>query len=671
MKLNEELLATRIIIKTILNQSNHDYFETAYNSRLNENGNKKEIDRLNRIKKNAYSSVSAATGRTKEYQWITSRSSFDEAMDILLYDIDRHLKVLNKGKGKSAIFASLVCGIVTNCDFILSKILIKNENDYLRILDNHNENNGDIGSVEQSLSYCIYRRIRKRAENKKLCNSNVIKGKVSDILDDVRLITNAGHDGQFLISLKQKICNAAIQYTVSLSSSGEKTAIKKCNRAFGELVEVSIANNRVNTKNTEKLDRMGINELIDYINNTLPHKFAQILKFSFSGVTRSRATLKDQMFELSASYARMTHEIKQSGNIKIEYTSTTTCEDRKKAYRLVREFYKKVTEAEKYLTLTSSNIDKLKDYGLDDNPKVIDNKFITDALISAINYLDNLDKKGTAWRHAHGVNATKEYIKKLLSLNHNSNRDTVIRLAQGWIGKEKGVFSYSSNLSNNSRTRYAYDSGVFKFDNNLAFDTLSNGNKTSIKKVILEGDPERNANSKKTYVFDLDQTLFSTEDSQNRINKVDKEISNFIIYNGMHGKCQVLNPKRTKAVMQCILAGGHQIAFATSGLAKKEDIKRFFRYVYQIPLGDDFHYYNGATDKTSCLTKIAVLDNRDFDDVVLIDNSGFHISCARNAGFSTVYVDNNESDSSNGEMYIQELEIMVGGQAIMQRALGF
>ncbi|QNR81523.1 hypothetical protein [Piscirickettsia salmonis] len=123
-------------------------------------------------------------------------------------------------------------------------------------------------------------------------------------------------------------------------------------------------------------------------------------------------------------------------------------------------------------------------------------------------------------------------------------------------------------------------------------------------------------------------------------------------------------------IMKAILANGDEIAFATTGPLSKDRIHTFFQTEYGINLPADFQFYNQTADKTESLKQIAESRRVAYENVILIDNAKMHIELALDFGFSVIPVDTNNVpdnpvygvDTTNGTLYIQELEIIVNEQ---------
>jgi len=160
--------------------------------------------------------------------------------------------------------------------------------------------------------------------------------------------------------------------------------------------------------------------------------------------------------------------------------------------------------------------------------------------------------------------------------------------------------------------------------------------------------------NKKTIVFDIDETLLSPDKTLHCLNETLKEKANFDPYDGKFGGSFAINRSEISKIFKGILDNKDEIAFVTAGSIKREKIKNFCKYDYNVELPERFQHFNLTNDKTPVLHQIK--GNRIPLDIVFVDNSMSHIIPAKKEGFRTIYADNNLSDKTNGTKYISELK---------------
>ncbi|OAJ33969.1 hypothetical protein [Piscirickettsia salmonis] len=226
----------------------------------------------------------------------------------------------------------------------------------------------------------------------------------------------------------------------------------------------------------------------------------------------------------------------------------------------------------------------------------------------------------------------------------------------------------------------------------------------------------------KIFVFDLDQTLICSEGALKWLNSVNKEKLD-VRDAPYFDRCYILHKDRMAAIMQAIINNGDRIACITSGEASKFWFVKFFKKQYNIILTDrlldpdyqgenglkkklsatlhwisehptyygdprklpnfehyyslhdtlptlnqrplidtkelpKFEYYNKLNDKLPALKRIS-RNASSYGNVIFIDNSYEHLTPAKNAGFTTIYAYNNVDDTTHGEIYIKQLEMLV------------
>ncbi|MCF6776525.1 hypothetical protein L3V83_08070 [Thiotrichales bacterium 19X7-9] len=199
--------------------------------------------------------------------------------------------------------------------------------------------------------------------------------------------------------------------------------------------------------------------------------------------------------------------------------------------------------------------------------------------------------------------------------------------------------------------------------------------------------------SKKIYVFDLDETLFSSGDyfyfDQQKYVKLHPHVlksfltpteRNYYIdtheelkkqpenqsYEKLiqldeafkdvyHQKFYAIHKDAMRSIMQAILANGDEIAFITAGKFSKMSIKNFFKDVYQIDLGDDFKFFNEQKNKSEKLAELIKYVESP-KDIIFTDNSPTHIfKEAEPLGVTAVYADTNPHDQTGNKKYLYKL----------------
>ncbi|MCF6766692.1 hypothetical protein L3V82_13035 [Thiotrichales bacterium 19S3-7] len=171
--------------------------------------------------------------------------------------------------------------------------------------------------------------------------------------------------------------------------------------------------------------------------------------------------------------------------------------------------------------------------------------------------------------------------------------------------------------------------------------------------------------NKKTFVFDIDETIlscdnnlsqiFGTTNQKKKLNDVEKTISEFSPYGKF--QCWTLKKQEMSEIFRGILNNDDEIAVVTSGGLTKDKIKLFFTNEYGINLGDSFKHYNHIKNKIPILKDIK--GEREASDIIFVDNSKKNINSARNEGFITVYADTNPKNKSNGKKYILTLQNII------------
>jgi hypothetical protein len=160
--------------------------------------------------------------------------------------------------------------------------------------------------------------------------------------------------------------------------------------------------------------------------------------------------------------------------------------------------------------------------------------------------------------------------------------------------------------------------------------------------------------NKKTFVFDLDQTILSARIRRNLLNGTEISDASFDPYFGLGNGTDVINRSSISSIFKDILNNKDEIAFITAGNISRDVIRRFCSEVLNIELPESFQHFNQTQNKTPALHEIKA--NRIPSDIVFVDNSMSHITPAKEEGFRTIYADNNRSDKTNGTKYISELK---------------
>ncbi|OAJ32987.1 hypothetical protein [Piscirickettsia salmonis] len=122
---------------------------------------------------------------------------------------------------------------------------------------------------------------------------------------------------------------------------------------------------------------------------------------------------------------------------------------------------------------------------------------------------------------------------------------------------------------------------------------------------------------KKTFAFDLDETLLTAVEREEHLNLVPRTLSGYDPYNGYYSGTYTLQKEKMAAMMQNILLNGHEVICITSGDISKEEAKKFFLVEYNVGLGNSFLHFNKIKNKTPILKKIA--GQRNYSDIVFID----------------------------------------------------
>ncbi|QGP52092.1 hypothetical protein PsalN5692_03600 (plasmid) [Piscirickettsia salmonis] len=173
-----------------------------------------------------------------------------------------------------------------------------------------------------------------------------------------------------------------------------------------------------------------------------------------------------------------------------------------------------------------------------------------------------------------------------------------------------------------------------------------------------------------TFVFDLDETLLCSARSLGWMNKVPRELSQTNPY-GENTACYTIQKKEIKKILEEILKNGDKIATITAGDLKEEEVRTFFKQEYGIELSSDYEHYFELREKVPTLKLIAGTwtpevagsiipgAGRPYSCVTMIDNSSEVIQQAKEAGFKTVYVDNNWFDPTDGQIWIERLKYLV------------
>lgn len=163
---------------------------------------------------------------------------------------------------------------------------------------------------------------------------------------------------------------------------------------------------------------------------------------------------------------------------------------------------------------------------------------------------------------------------------------------------------------------------------------------------------------KKIYVWDIDETLLTTRLTY--INWVDRTRSTFNPYRNKKQTCYTLNKEKMKNILKAIIDNGDEIGFITTSELTKEDIKIFFKKEFGIKLKKDFLFYNRNNypneSKIVKLMRIANLTSVPPNHIYLIDNLQETVEQAIRSGFNGIYVDNNPIDSTDGTVYIEQLQ---------------
>lgn len=192
------------------------------------------------------------------------------------------------------------------------------------------------------------------------------------------------------------------------------------------------------------------------------------------------------------------------------------------------------------------------------------------------------------------------------------------------------------------------------------------------KNIPHNATEEQKRSRIKIFIFDLDETLFATAISENnpldtRINNVPYEIANFHPYrqygNGFENSvCLTLNKEKIKKILQTFYEHNKVIGFITRSLLTQNDIALFFESEF-IPLRKNFPFFNRSDPrmrlfrgKTIILNALATAYAVKANEIAFIDNDLRNLQPANYAGFYTIYADNNPSDTTNGELYLAELE---------------
>ncbi|MCF6766406.1 hypothetical protein L3V82_11535 [Thiotrichales bacterium 19S3-7] len=174
--------------------------------------------------------------------------------------------------------------------------------------------------------------------------------------------------------------------------------------------------------------------------------------------------------------------------------------------------------------------------------------------------------------------------------------------------------------------------------------------------------------SKRIFAFDLDETLFSCDEytpSGEYILKLHSNILKYYAektknyYPNMSTNFYALHKEAMKQIMHDILANGDEIAFITAGKIPKEQVKAFFRDIYEIELGDDFKFYSNQHNKSHALNQL-IEDVENPKDIVFTDNRITHIlDEAAPLGVTTVYADTNPPDQTSGRQHIEKLQKII------------
>ena len=172
--------------------------------------------------------------------------------------------------------------------------------------------------------------------------------------------------------------------------------------------------------------------------------------------------------------------------------------------------------------------------------------------------------------------------------------------------------------------------------------------------------------SKKCFVFDLDETLFTF--FRCRVNKVNTEKSTSEFLNTFHKTiltslegCFIINKSTIADLLQNIAKNGDAIAFVTAGSYGEEFVQELLRTEFGLEVG--FYLYNSRRIKADALKSLAE-EYGGPENIIFFDNGTSHIDEAKRVGIANaIYVDTNSHDESDGAEYINKLKEIVKSRA--------